>query len=162
MRWTPLALGIALLFLFGVLYVELGKNLGSSEKDASSTAGTAVIQLDKEVYRAGENLTLTITNTGSEPIIVGGSYRLYRLENGSWKEIETGFTFTMIGWAIPPGGNWTQTVPLAIRVPDGAFGKLKPLSTGRYRITKTALIDRGKCGSRSDEITLSAEFEIVG
>ncbi|BAD84720.1 hypothetical protein TK0531 [Thermococcus kodakarensis KOD1] len=92
---------------------------------------------------------------------MGAPYRLYLLENGSWKEIETGFTFTSIGWQIPPGGNWTQTVPLVIRVPDGAFGKLKPLPPCRYKIEKTVLIDRDKCESRSNEITLSAEFEIV-
>lgn len=35
---------------------------------------------------------------GSEMIIVGVFYRLYLLENGSWKEIEIGFMFISIGW----------------------------------------------------------------
>ncbi|MBP1912646.1 immunoglobulin-like domain-containing protein [Thermococcus stetteri] len=161
MRLIPLAFIVVFLLFFGVFYMELSKNSERVENDTSPTVGMAVIDLERETYKVGDNLTLVITNTGSETIIVSALYRLYRLENGSWKEIETGFTFTMIGWAIPPGGNWTQTVPLAIRVPDGAFGKLEPLSPGRYRITKTVLIERGKSRSRSDEITLSAEFEIV-
>ncbi|ASJ07253.1 immunoglobulin-like domain-containing protein [Thermococcus pacificus] len=145
-----------LIIVLGIFYV--GTN--ETSKNTSSDTGTAVMRLDKEVYHAGDDLTLTIINTGSETLLVGASYRLYRLENGEWKELDLGFSFTGIGYTIPPGGNWTQVVPLVTHVSDGA-GKLEPLPPGKYRITKMVTIERGRCGRGSDEITLSAEFEVV-
>ncbi len=145
------------LIMIGIFYVEIEKH----ERNNLSDTGIAVMRLDKEVYHAGDDLTLTIINTGSETLLVGTFYRLYHLENGRWEELDLGFSFTGIGYTISPGGNWSQTVPLATHVSNGA-GKLEPLSPGRYRITKTATIDRGRCGRGSDEITLSSEFEVVG
>ncbi|AEK72067.1 hypothetical protein GQS_00820 [Thermococcus sp. 4557] len=143
--------------LLGILYAGTRE----TAKNTHSDAGTALMRLDKGTYRVGEDLTLTIINTGSETLLVGASYRLYRLENGGWEELNLGFSFTGIGYTIPSGGNWSQTVPLATHVSDGAR-KLEPLPPGRYMITKTVIIDRGRCGGRSDEIILSAEFEVVG
>ncbi|QDA31400.1 hypothetical protein FH039_07020 [Thermococcus indicus] len=142
--------------LLGILYAGTRE----TAKNTLSDAGTAVMRLDKGTYRVDEDLTLTIINNGSETLLVGASYRLYRLENGRWEELNLGFSFTGIGYTIPPGGNWSQTVPLVTHVSDGAR-KLEPLPPGRYRITKTVTIDRGRCGSGSDGITLSAEFEVV-
>lgn len=142
--------------LLGILYAGTRE----TAKNTHSDTGTALMRLDKGTYRVGEDLTLTIINTGSETLLVGASYRLYRLENGGWEELNLGFSFTGIGYTIPPGGNWSQTVPLVTHVSDGA-GKLEPLPPGRYRITKTVTIDRGRCGGRSDEMRLSAEFEVV-
>ena len=145
--------------IFGALLLY-GGNIGLMGKSTESP-GFAVMRLDKSTYRIGESLTLTITNTGVETLLVGDFYRLYRLENGEWKELDLGFSFTAIGYTIPPGGNWTQVVPLVTHLSADAPGKLEPLPPGRYRIVKTVTIDRGRCGSRSDEITLSAEFEVV-
>ncbi len=150
-----------------VLLVPLGYYIASNGEGRSDGARNLpngegiVLKLDKVTYRVGEELTLTIINNGSETLLVGASYRLYRLENGRWKELNLGFSFTGIGYTIPPGGNWSQTVPLVTHVSDGA-GKLEPLPPGRYRITKTVTIDRGRCGRGSSEITLSAEFEVAG
>ncbi|ASJ13920.1 immunoglobulin-like domain-containing protein [Thermococcus radiotolerans] len=145
--------------LLGILYVGTRE----TAKNTHSDAGTALMRLDKGTYRVGEDLTLTIINTGSETLLVGASYRLYRLEDDKWEEISPGFTFTMIGYTIPPGGNWTQRIPLVILVKGkSAFGTLEPIPPGKYRIEKTVIIDRGRCGGRSDEIRLSAEFEVVG
>ena len=114
--------------------------------------------LDNSTYHPGETLTLTIVNKGSERLIAGAFYRLYCLENGRWKEIPTGFSFTGIGYGIEPGQSWSQAVPLRVE----RNGKLEPLEPGRYRIEKTVMIDRGRSSRRSEEITLSAEFEVVG
>ncbi len=152
MKWIA-AVFIVFLIVIGIFYVGVGKH----EKNNPS-AGTAVMRLDKGTYRVGDNLTLTIINTGSEPLIVGAFYRLYRLENERWKELDLGFSFTGIGYAIPPRGNWSQVVPLVRYV----SAKPEPLPPGRYRIVKSLTIDKGRCGGRSDEITLSAEFEVVG
>ncbi|ASJ12624.1 immunoglobulin-like domain-containing protein [Thermococcus thioreducens] len=157
MRSTVL-LGL-FIFLTGItvaLYAGPGVNTGSSPGEAR-----AILELDKTVYKSGEDLILTIKNTGSETLLVGSFYRLYRLENGRWEELNIGFSFTGIGYTIPPGSNWSQTVPLVTHASDGA-GKLEPLPPGRYRIMKTVSIDRGRCGGRSGEIILSEEFEVVG
>ena len=142
------------IIMIGIFHVEVQKH----ERNNLSGAGTAVMRLDKSTYRVGEILTLTITNTGSETLLVGSFYRLYRLEDGRWKELDLGFSFTGIGYTIPPGGNWSQVVPLVRYV----SAKPEPLPPGRYRIVKSLTIDRGRCGRGSDEITLSAEFEVVG
>ncbi|NJE31327.1 hypothetical protein E3E38_09765 [Thermococcus sp. 18S1] len=139
--------------LLGILYAgtrETAKNLHSD-------AGTALMRLDKGTYRVGEDLTLMIINTGSETLLVGSFYRLYRFENGRWNEIPLGFSFTGIGYMIWQGQSWTQTIPLMVE----KNGKLDPIPPGRYLIEKTVIIDRGRCGGRSDEIRLSAEFEVV-
>ncbi|NJE10468.1 hypothetical protein [Thermococcus sp. MAR1] len=52
------------ILLLGILYAgtrERGKN-------TPPNAGTALIRLDKGVYRVGEELSLTIINTGSETL----------------------------------------------------------------------------------------------
>jgi len=149
-----LAISTLFLVLIGIFYVETNK----IAKNGFSDTGTAVIRLDRESYHVGDNLTLTIINTGSETLLVGNFYRLYRLEDGRWKELDLGFSFTGIGYTIPPGGNWSQVVPLVRYV----SAKPEPLPPGRYRIVKSLTIDRGRCGRGSDEITLSAEFEVVG
>ncbi|WP_258084254.1 immunoglobulin-like domain-containing protein [Thermococcus thermotolerans] len=144
------------IFFIGItvaLYAGLGANMESSPGEAR-----AILELDKTVYKPGEDLILTIRNTGSETLLVGASYRLYHLEEGKWKEIELGFTFTGIGYSIEPRKNWSQAVQLAVL----RSGELEPLPPGRYRIEKTVIIDRGRCGSRSDEIRLSSGFEVVG
>ena len=153
MKWLVAGF-IVFIIMIGIFHVEVQKH----ERNNFSGAGTAVMRLDKEVYHAGDGLTLTIINTGSETLLVGSFYRLYRLEDGRWKELDLGFSFTGIGYTIPPGGNWSQVVPLVRYV----SAKPEPLPPGRYRIVKSLTIDRGRCGSRSDEITLSAEFEVVG
>ncbi len=119
------------------------------------------MKLDKTTYHVGEKATLTIINTGERAILTGDPYVLYRWENDRWVKINPGFTFTMIGWMVSPGSNWTQIIPLAIWVSDGAFGKLEPLPPGRYRVVKS--VSPYQSGSlRRRELTLSAEFEVVG
>ncbi len=134
MKWIA-AVFMVFLIVIGIFYVEVGKH----EKN-NPCAGIAVMRLDKEVYHAGDDLTLTITNIGSETLLVGTFYRLYHLENGRWEELDLGFSFTGIGYAIPPGGNWTQVVPL---VRYGS-GKREPLPPGRYRIVKSVTVEGGR------------------
>ncbi len=144
--------------IIGVLsYLGVVKHTGSE----TETGLSAVMKLDKTTYRVGEKATLTIINTGERAILTGDPYVLYRWENDRWVKINLGFTFTMIGWMVPPGSNWTQIIPLAILVSDGAFGKLEPLPPGRYRVVKSVFPYQS--GSlRRRELTLSAEFEVVG
>ena len=69
------------ILLLGILYAGTRERV----KNTPPNAGTALIRLDKVTYRVGEELTLTIINNGSETLLVGASYRLYRLENGRWE-----------------------------------------------------------------------------
>ncbi len=41
-------------------------------------------EIDKETYRAGETLRLTIVNYGEKPVVIGKPYTVYRLANGTW------------------------------------------------------------------------------
>jgi len=148
-----LAVAVTLILLFSaIIYLA-----NSREKQKTPQVPAAKMVIDRSIYRVGDNLTLTIINDGNEPLLVGAFYRLYRFENGEWKSISTGITVTGIGYQIGPGQNWSQTVFLMRE----RNGKLEPLPPGRYRIEKTVIIDRGLCGRRSDEITLSAEFDVV-
>ena len=158
MRWAPLALITVFLLIFGIFYTETVKEKAPVGNGTVSGTGTVVMVLDRNTYHVGGSLTLTIINRGNRTLLVGSDYELYRLENGSWKKVETGLTFTMKGYMIPPGGNWSQRVPLVVRT-DGTIEQLPP---GRYRIVKTALFENGKYSIRQKEITLSAEFEVIG
>ncbi|KUH34669.1 hypothetical protein APY94_00330 [Thermococcus celericrescens] len=163
MKWGPLTVVVVTIIVFAIFHLETADENRLQENTVVPPVGAVSMILDREVYHAGETVTLTIINKGNETLLVGSFYRLYRLEDDGWQEIELGLTFTMIGYMIPPGGNWTQRIPLAIIVKGkSAFGTLEPLPPGRYRIEKTVTIDSGQGWSRSDEIILSAEFEVVG
>lgn len=154
---SPLKLSALLLILLTLLYAGTVNKISLGRESLRGLDG-ASMALDREVYQTNESVLLTITNTGSETLLVDSFYRLYRLENGRWDEIHLGFSFTGIGYQVGPGQNWSQTIPLML----WRNGKLEALPPGRYRIEKTVTIDRGRCGRASDEITLSAEFEVVG
>ena len=163
MRWGLLAVITVFLLVFGIFYADTLKEKASVGNRTASGAGAVVMVLDRNTYHVGDNLTLTIINKGNRTLLVGSDYELYRLGNGSWKKVETGLTFTMIGYMIPPGDNWSQRVHLIVLTKGtNAFGTLEPLPPGRYRIVKTALFENGKYSIRQREITLSAEFEVVG
>ncbi|WP_456452846.1 immunoglobulin-like domain-containing protein [Thermococcus sp.] len=152
-RSAVLVLFTVILILSALAHLRL-----KNPEIVSPGALSIAMVLDNSTYHPGETLTLTIVNNGSERLIAGAFYRLYRLENGRWKEIPTGFSFTGIGYGIEPGQSWSQAVPLRVE----RNGKLEPLEPGRYRIEKTVMIDRGRSSRRIEEITLSAEFEVVG
>ncbi|MCD6373264.1 MAG: hypothetical protein J7L37_06950 [Thermococcus sp.] len=154
-------IGIILIISAVVCLERSGESTPPENTGVSQTS--VLMVLDREVYHAGETATLTIINNGSETLLVGVAYKLYRLEGGEWREVPLGLTFTMIGYMIPPGGNWSQRIGLVTSVKgESELGTLAPLPPGKYRIEKTVTIDRGRCRTRSDEITLSAEFEVVG
>ncbi|BAD84719.1 hypothetical protein TK0530 [Thermococcus kodakarensis KOD1] len=50
MKW-PLVFIVVFLLLSGVFYVELCKNREITENNAACTAGTAVMDLEKEAYK---------------------------------------------------------------------------------------------------------------
>ncbi|WP_144244847.1 immunoglobulin-like domain-containing protein [Thermococcus eurythermalis] len=152
-------IGIILIVSAVVCLERSGESTSPENTGVSQTS--ALMVLDREVYHAGETATLTIINNGSETLLVGVAYRLYRLEGGKWREIPLGLTFTMIGYMIPPGGNWSQRIRLATKR-ESTVGTLEPLPPGKYRIEKTVLIYREGFRTGNDEITLSAEFEVVG
>ncbi|NJE41973.1 immunoglobulin-like domain-containing protein [Thermococcus sp. GR6] len=163
MRWGLLAVTTVFLLVFGIFYAETVKEKASVGNGTASGAGTVVMVLDRNTYHVGDNLTLTIINRGNRTLLVGSDYELYRLENGSWKKVETGLTFTMIGYMIPPGGNWSQRVPLVVLTKGtSAFGTLEQLPPGRYRIVKIAFFENGKYSIRQKGITLSVEFKVIG
>ncbi|WP_148882225.1 immunoglobulin-like domain-containing protein [Thermococcus aciditolerans] len=127
MKRGPLAVVVIIIIVFAIFYLETADENRPRENTVVPPVGTVSMILDREVYHAGETVTLTIINNGNETLLVGSFYRLYRLEDDGWQEIELGLTFTMIGYMIPPGGNWTQRIPLAIIVKGkSAFGTLEP------------------------------------
>ena len=163
MRWGLLAVITVLLIVFGIFYADILKEKAPAGNGTASEAGTVVMILDRNTYHVGDNLTLMIINRGNRTLLVGSDYELYKLENGSWKAVETGLTFTMMGYMIPPGDNWSQRVPLVVPTKGtSAFGILKPLPPGRYRIVKTAFFENGKYIIRQRGITLSVEFKVIG
>jgi len=164
MKWINRKLiGVIAIILIVSAVVYLENFRGSTLPENIGVPQTSVLMvLDREVYHAGETATLTIINKGSETLLLGVAYKLYRLENGKWEKIPLGFTFTMIGYTIPPGGNWSQRIQLVTFVKgESDLGTLEPLPPGKYRIEKTVIIERERCGTGNDEITLSAEFEVV-
>ncbi|WP_457751637.1 immunoglobulin-like domain-containing protein [Thermococcus sp.] len=151
-------LTLSIIAIIGASYrIDSGKSTPFSMYNESSGA-SVTMTLDKTTYHAGERLNISIINNGGETLLVGSFYRLYRLKDGKWVEMPLGFSFTGIGYQIGPGQNWTQTIPLMV----ARNGKLEPLPPGRYRIEKTVIIDMGALRKEEHEITLSAEFEVVG
>ena len=134
--------------------------LSGSPEDAGSYSYNISLVLDSSRYRPGDEATLTIINGGDKTLLVGPDYELYRLENEGWERVNTGLTFTMIGYEIAPGSSWSQTVRLVVVKGEGTIRTIEPLPPGRYRIAKTVMIENTQ--GREGELTLSAEFEIVG
>ena len=102
--------------------------------------------LDREVYRLGDTLTLTIVNDGPTYILTGYFYRLFKWNGSSWIEVPPpDKTFVSVGILVKPGNSWSQQI------------LLENLEPGRYKIVKTV-------DGEGTDITLNLEavFTIEG
>jgi len=132
----------AFLVLLVVLLVSAGYYLShyrGTPPDVPSKGGPstgngpgvgALLRLDKTVYSPKDMMVITIINDGKGNITTGYSFKLYKLENGTWREVPVNRVFIEVAVVIGPGKSWKQRVNLADL-------NLKP---GRYRIVKTVVV----------------------
>ncbi len=91
----------------------------------------------------GGDLTYSVTNLGDRETLIGGAYRLERLQGERWIHCNAHEAFVAIGLRLRPG----ETRELVAGIPaDG--------SVGRYRLTQTF-------GFGPQEEDLSFEFPVV-
>lgn len=84
----------------------------------------AEIFTDKDVYRPGETMYLTVKNAGPSELQYGLPYMLEKWEDHEWRTLSLRQTWEDIGIITIPGQIYEQPVPL----PD--------LKSGKYRIIK--------------------------
>lgn len=104
-----------------------GANTGAAAGDTTggTRADSLVLRTDKQQYRAGEKVTLTLENKGARSYAFNPCTRsLEREENGNWRVVEEPDRMcTMEAWILEPHGTRT-----------GATELPQPLSAGRYRV----------------------------
>lgn len=147
-----LVIGIAVVVLVVAGYGAFswdGKEASGSPQD--SHAKFVKMELDKSVYSPSDTMTIRITNEGKVNVTTSYHFRLYREENGEWKEVPVNLMFIEIAVSIEPGKSWEQKVNLA---------DLK-LSPGHYKIAKKVILTSpGTENAASYEV--SAEFDVKG
>ena len=109
------------------------------------------MKLDKTVYSPTDMMVITITNNGNANFTTGYDFKLYRLENGAWKEVPVNLAFIEVAVVIEPGKSWEQRVNLA-------HLNLKP---GHYRIEKTVVVT-DPVNKMSMGIEAWTEFDVRG
>ncbi|QDA31401.1 hypothetical protein FH039_07025 [Thermococcus indicus] len=109
------------------------------------------MKLNRTVYSPNDTMVITITNNGNVNFTTSYHFSLYRLENGTWKEVPVNLMFIEIAVIIEPGKSWEQRVNLADL-------NLEP---GRYKIEKTVVVTE-PVNKRSIGIKASAEFDVRG
>ncbi len=114
-------------------------------------SGASVIQLDRHVYSPEDTLILKITNNGNANLTTGYAFKLYRLENGRWKEVPLNLAFIEVAVVIEPGKSWEQRIDLS---------KLK-LESGHYKIEKTVIVT-APVTKMSMGLVEEAEFDVRG
>jgi len=110
-----------------------------------------IILLDKSVYSPTDTMVISITNNGNANFTTGYDFKLYRLENGTWKEVPVNLAFIEVAVVIEPGKSWEQRVNLA-------HLNLKP---GHYRIEKTVVVT-DPVNKMSMGIEAWTEFDVRG
>ncbi|WP_457751638.1 immunoglobulin-like domain-containing protein [Thermococcus sp.] len=110
-----------------------------------------LITLNKRVYSPNDTMELTIVNSGKTNLTTGYAFKLYRLENGTWKEVPLNLMFIEIAVIIEPGKSWEQRINL----------KDLNLEPGHYRIEKTVVVT-DPANEVSMGIKAWAEFEVRG
>ncbi|ASJ13921.1 immunoglobulin-like domain-containing protein [Thermococcus radiotolerans] len=109
------------------------------------------MKLDKTVYSPTDTMVISITNNGNANFTTGYHFKLYRLENGTWKEVPVNLAFIEVAVVIEPGKSWEQRVNLA-------HLNLKP---GHYRIEKTVVVT-DPVNKMSMGIEAWTEFDVRG
>ncbi|ASJ11176.1 hypothetical protein A3L12_07630 [Thermococcus sp. P6] len=132
------------------LLIPAGYYIASRGNDGTRNlpeGGGVVLGLDKTTYSPEDTMTLTISNGANVSVTTGYAFKLYRLEGGEWKEVPLELAFIEMAVTIEPGRSWEQKIDLS---------KLH-LEPGRYRITKTVVLEYEKAVSKE----LGVEFEVA-
>ncbi|NJE10467.1 immunoglobulin-like domain-containing protein [Thermococcus sp. MAR1] len=143
------------------LLISVGYHLASSgngtsdlspkDEPAVTTLPENPMKLDKTVYSPNDTMVMTITNNGNANFTTGYAFKLYKLENGTWKEVPVNLMFIEIAIIIEPGKSWEQRVKLSSL-------NLKP---GHYKIEKTVVVTE-PVNKMSMGIKAWAEFDVRG
>lgn len=117
---------------------------------APSPQGPVSLALDRGSYAAGDEVTLTLTNSGAGQYYFNPCPRIVeREEAGAWTAVDEGQRMcTMEAWILDPNGTRTATTEL----PDS-------LAAGRYRIV-VSLTAEGQVPSGEAVRAVSAPFSV--
>ena len=103
--------------------------------------------LDDDKYSAGDVITITVSNMGSESVYIRASYKIYALKNGIWKpyldtsiNLDNGTIFK-----VEPSKNFMQKF------------NLKGFPEGDYKIEKIIYLN----SDLTEEMVLTAYFQVV-
>nr|QEK15731.1 hypothetical protein FPV09_02285 [Thermococcus aciditolerans] len=101
-------------------------DLPSKDEPVITTPPENPMKLDRTVYSPTDTMVITITNENDINATTSYHFKLYKLENGTWKEVPVNLMFIEIAVIIEPRKSWEQWVNLA---------DLNP-TPGHYRIEK--------------------------
>ena len=128
--------------------IDLNETLGPIVPGENTSP---ILLLDKTVYSPNDTMVITITNNGNGNFTTGYAFKLYRLENGTCREVPVNMAFIEVAVVIEPGKSWEQRVNLANL-------NLEP---GHYRIGKTVVVT-DPVNKMGLGIEGWAEFEVIG
>lgn len=121
-----------------MLYTE-GFPVNNSSDPPSTTDLVHVQWEPKEVYHAGDNIAVTLTNRGDTQLRLGKSYSLERLpKTGSWEKVTSTEAFDDIAFTLTARQSMTLDISLS---PSYYPGGLLP---GTYRAVIEAYNDAGE------------------
>uniref|UniRef100_A0A7J3VTV0 Bacterial Ig-like domain-containing protein n=1 Tax=Caldiarchaeum subterraneum TaxID=311458 RepID=A0A7J3VTV0_CALS0 len=115
----------------------------------SDVDGGVLLILDRtELYKGQRTFTYTIVNGLDERINFGEPYDIQIYRNGEWKSVEwmRDRAWILILHVLEPRSSFSRVVELPEEV-----------ELGRYRLVKEVMVER-----KGEEITLTAEFEVLG
>ncbi|WP_209477637.1 immunoglobulin-like domain-containing protein [Thermococcus stetteri] len=107
--------------------------------------------LDKSVYDPSDTMIIRIVNNGNANVTTSYHFKLYREENGEWKEVPVNLMFMEVAVPIEPGKSWEQKVNLADL----------NLSPGHYKIVKKVILTSPETKNTLG-YEVSAEFDVKG
>ncbi|KUH34670.1 hypothetical protein APY94_00335 [Thermococcus celericrescens] len=126
-------------------------DLPLKDEPAVTTPPENPMKLDRTVYSPTDTMVITITNENNINATTSYHFKLYRLENGTWKEVPVNLMFIEIAVIIEPGKSWEQRVNLADL----------NLTPGHYRIEK--MVSFTEPGNKMAMATRAwAEFDVKG
>jgi hypothetical protein len=123
----------------------------ATEASASARADSVVLRTDKNQYRAGEKMTLTLENKSAASFTFNPCARtLERQDGAAWTPVpEEGRMCTMEAWVLDPNGTRS-----------GATDLPPSLAPGRYRVV-VRLTREQTPGAASAAVTVVSEPVMV-
>ncbi|MEM0384279.1 MAG: hypothetical protein QXH52_04680 [Candidatus Caldarchaeum sp.] len=134
----------AVVLTAGVMAVLFFLPLPGAERDVE-----VLLTLSKtELYRGERTLTYTIVNDSRYVVSFGEPYDIQIKRDGEWVSVEwmRDRAWILILHVLEPRSSFSRVVELPEEV-----------ELGRYRLVKEVMVER-----TGEEITLTAEFEVLG